>query len=163
MADLVSSRVFGDLTVTGKIKTDEPIEASGELVATINDLPTKTSELENNSGFLTSVDKSDLGLGNVDNVKQATKAEFDEHLAEMATFREQVEGGKAGGRASFSGSNLETTIAHNLGAIPTSAYCFPIDSPGGYLGEVWIRMDEINLYVGNTGSYTGEMVWTAIK
>ena len=32
--------------------------------------PTKTSELTNDSGFLTSVTKSDVGLSNVDNVKQ---------------------------------------------------------------------------------------------
>lgn len=33
-------------------------------------IPTKTSELTNDSGFLTSVTKSDVGLSNVDNVKQ---------------------------------------------------------------------------------------------
>ena len=32
--------------------------------------PSKTSELTNDSGFLTSVTKSDVGLSNVDNVKQ---------------------------------------------------------------------------------------------
>ena len=32
--------------------------------------PSKTSELTNDSGFLTSVTKSDVGLGNVDNIKQ---------------------------------------------------------------------------------------------
>jgi parallel beta-helix repeat protein len=47
--------------------------------------PTKTSELTNDSGFLTSVTKSDVGLGNVDNVKQATKAEFDAHKADGAS------------------------------------------------------------------------------
>ena len=32
--------------------------------------PSKTSDLTNDSGFLTSVTKSDVGLGNVDNIKQ---------------------------------------------------------------------------------------------
>ncbi len=56
--------------------------------AEISDIPTKVSELTNDSGFLTSVTKSDVGLSNVDNVKQATKVEFDEHLAEEATESE---------------------------------------------------------------------------
>lgn len=74
-----------------------------------------------------------------------------------------AEGGNAGGVANFSGSGQETVIPHNLGVIPTSAYAFPLVNPEGYLGEVWIRMDSTNLYIGNSGSFTGEMVWTAIK
>lgn len=66
------------------------------------------------------------------------------------------------GISNFAGNNQEVTIPHGLGIKPTSAYAFPTANPNGYLGEVWIRMDETNLYIGNSGSFTGEMSWTAI-
>ena len=48
-----------------------------EVIATLNDMPVNTSELTNDSGYLTSVSKSDVGLSNVDNIKQATKVEHE--------------------------------------------------------------------------------------
>ena len=66
------------------------------------------------------------------------------------------------GTSTFAGSGNEVTIPHDLPTIPISAYAFPIINPEGYLGEVWIRMDETNLYVGNSGSFNGAMSWTAI-
>lgn len=66
------------------------------------------------------------------------------------------------GTSNFAGNNQEVTIPHGLSVVPTSAYAFPMANPEGYLGEVWIRMDATNLYVGNSGSFTGAMSWTAI-
>ena len=161
LIDVPINAKFTDTTYT-EITTAEIDTGTASTLRTITGRRVKYI-LDKVQGWIGGLTKSDVGLSNVDNIKQATKTEFDEHLADYATFVEQVEGGNVGGLASFSGSSLETTIAHKLGAIPTSAYCFPVNNPEGYLGEVWIRMDEVNLYVGNTGSYTGEMVWTAIK
>ena len=66
------------------------------------------------------------------------------------------------GISNFAGNGKETTIVHGLPVTPTSAYAFPTVNPEGYLGEVWIKMDETNLYIGNSGSFTGEMSWVAI-
>lgn len=71
--------------------------------------------------------------------------------------------GVARGISNFAGNGNEVTIPHGLGVTPTSAYAFPTSNPEGYLGEVWIRMDDTNLYIGNSGSFTGEMCWVAIK
>lgn len=65
------------------------------------------------------------------------------------------------GTSSFRGSGLERTVAHGLGAVPAAATAFPTTNPEGYLGEVWIRFDKTNLYIGNTGTYTGALSWTA--
>ena len=65
------------------------------------------------------------------------------------------------GTSNFAGSGGEVTIAHNLKGMPAAATAFPIDNPDGYLGEVWIRFDAVNLYIGNTGTYEGAMSWTA--
>lgn len=71
-------------------------------------------------------------------------------------------GGQVTGSSTFAGSGTEKTIPHTLGAIPASAYVFPKENPLGYLGEVWVRFDATNIYVGNTGSYVGAMTWVAI-
>lgn len=71
--------------------------------------------------------------------------------------------GVARGISNFAGGGNEVTIPHGLGVTPTAAYAFPTSNPEGYLGEVWIRMDDTNLYIGNSGSFTGEMCWVAIK
>ena len=81
----------------------------------------------------------------------------DEHVTDNITAHKV-----ARGVASFKGNNQEITIMHGLNAVPVAAYAFPTTNPQGYLGEVWIRMDGTNLYVGNSGSFTGEMSWTAI-
>lgn len=68
----------------------------------------------------------------------------------------------ARGTANFAGGGQEITIPHGLTSAPVAAYAFPTADPQGYLGEVWIRMDAVNLYIGNSGSFTGTMSWTAI-
>ena len=90
-------------------------------------------------------------------VKSKSGVTFDEHLAENVTTHNVSRG-----VSNFAGSGQEVTIPHGLSAKPTSAYAFPTVNPSGYLGEVWIRMDATNLYVGNSGSFTGAMSWTAI-
>ncbi|WP_313757081.1 phage tail protein [Tissierella sp.] len=68
----------------------------------------------------------------------------------------------ARGIYTFAGNGKEVTIPHGLKVKPISAYAFPAINPEGYLGEIWIRIDETNLYVGNSGSFTGAMSWIAI-
>lgn len=67
------------------------------------------------------------------------------------------------GTSSFVGGGGEVTIAHGMGKIPLSVYVTPTSNPAGYLGEMWVRYDATNIYVGNSGSHTGAFVWTAIK
>ena len=43
-------------------------------LAAKSEIPTKTSDLTNDSGYLTKVSKSDVGLGNVDNTADANKS-----------------------------------------------------------------------------------------
>lgn len=71
-------------------------------------------------------------------------------------------GGETGGLSAFAGSGNEVTIPHGLEGVPVSAHALPTENPQGYLGEVWVRFDATNIYVGNTGSYTGAMSWTAV-
>lgn len=84
--------------------------------------------------------------------------EINEHKAKNVTAH-----GVSRGVSSFVGDNAEVTIPHGLSVKPTSAYAFPTTNPEGFLGEVWIRIDETNIYVGNSGSFTGAMSWTAIE
>lgn len=65
------------------------------------------------------------------------------------------------GRGIFVGEGAETIVAHGLGVTPTAAFATPIEKTNGYLGEVWIRLDATNLYIGNTGSSTSEFSWVA--
>lgn len=71
------------------------------------------------------------------------------------------------GKANYSGDNLETIIPHNIvdmdgnAKTPYTCIAMPDDNPQGYLGEVWVRWDDVNIYVGNTGTYTGTFTWTA--
>lgn len=123
----------------------------------------KVASVNNKTGAVV-LNKSDIGLSNVDNIKQANKAEFD---ALKGNFHEHTSANITAhnvsrGTSNFGGNNQEVTIPHGLSVVPTSAYAFPTVNPEGYLGEVWIRMDATNLYVGNSGSFTGAMSWTAI-
>ena len=88
---------------------------------------------------------------------KADKTYVDAHKAENVTTHNVSRG-----TSNFAGNGQEVTIPHGLPVTPTSAYAFPTVNPEGYLGEVWIRMDETNLYIGNSGSFSGEMSWTAI-
>lgn len=91
-----------------------------------------------------------------DDIK-AIEDDLDAHKAENVTAHNVSRG-----ISNFAGNGQEVTIPHGLPVTPTSAYAFPMVNPEGYLGEVWIRMDETNLYIGNSGSFTGEMSWVAI-
>lgn len=65
------------------------------------------------------------------------------------------------GRGAFAGKGKEVTIAHNLtnsggGKITPKYVSFScVTNPQGELGETWFRKDDTNIYIGNTGSYTG--------
>lgn len=69
----------------------------------------------------------------------------------------------AHGTGNFTGDGGETTIPHGLELTPSVYYATPIENPNGFLGESWIRVDDTNLYVGNSGSFTGAFLWIAKK
>ncbi|SHN73100.1 hypothetical protein [Desulfitobacterium chlororespirans] len=96
------------------------------------------------------------------NLPYPLENEWADPAADIKKLAEAVDGVITGGNADFAGNGAEVMIAHGLSTIPTSAYVFPAEDPGGCLGEVWIRMDSTNLYIGNSGSFIGSMSWTAI-
>lgn len=65
------------------------------------------------------------------------------------------------GSGNFAGSGGEVTIPHGFYAIPDSVSVTPTTDPGGYLGEIWVRKDATNIYVGNSGAHTGAFDWIA--
>ncbi len=67
------------------------------------------------------------------------------------------------GSSSFVGSGSEVTIAHGLGVIPSNVYAVATADTSGNLGDVWVRKDATNIYVGNSGTFTGTFDWFAIK
>lgn len=83
-------------------------------------------------------------------------------LQEPIFIDQNVQGIKKG-NGLFAGSNLETVIEHGLGYAPKYVNVIPIDNPQGTLGEIWTQMDQTNIYVGNTGTFTGQFVWIVIK
>lgn len=70
---------------------------------------------------------------------------------------------KTMGESSYAGLGSEVSIAHGFNVIPSYVNATPNSPTDGYLGEVWIRKDETNIYVGNTGSHTGTFNWVAYK
>ena len=119
--------------------------------------------LDKVQGWIGGLTKSDVGLGNVNNTSDLAKPVSTATRAELTAINSKVDNLNKGGTSLFAGSGLEKTIPHGLGSIPTSAYAFPKVNPEGYLGEVWVRFDATNIYVGNTGSFTGAMVWGVVK
>jgi hypothetical protein len=67
-----------------------------------------------------------------------------------------------GGISNFAGNSTEAVISHAMKVTPRAASAFPTSNANGTLGEVWIRIDSTNIYVGNTGEYTGGMTWMVI-
>jgi hypothetical protein len=65
------------------------------------------------------------------------------------------------GQANYAGNGTEITISHGFSVVPENVTCATITDPGGYLGEVWVRKDATNIYVGNSGSHTGAFNWSA--
>lgn len=82
-------------------------------------------------------------------------------------FREFDNHRQASGSSNFAGDNLEVAIVHGIvdsnsnPLIPTGYSVYPSANPQGYLGEVWVRATATHLYVGNTGTYKGQLKWTA--
>lgn len=66
------------------------------------------------------------------------------------------------GSNSFAG-NGEVTIAHGLKDTPDYVDIVPTADPSGYLGEMWVRKDATNIYVGNSGTHTGTFDWMAFQ
>lgn len=65
------------------------------------------------------------------------------------------------GTGNFLGDSAEVTIPHGLGALPRCVTVTSTEDPGGYMGEIWVRKDATNIYVGNSGSHTGAFDWSA--
>lgn len=65
------------------------------------------------------------------------------------------------GSGSFAGNNREVTIPHGKGKSPKFVEVQPSQNPGGYLGEIWVRFDQANIYIGNSGSFTGGFSYLA--
>lgn len=159
----------GDLIAVGKYpETYKPVAADGS----IKDLVIRMIlEVSNTASVVLKVDPT---------VILATQQQVNEAEARAKNYADTIVGivnrnlethkndnvtvhGVARGISNFAGGGKEVTIPHGLGVTPTAAYAFPTSNPEGYLGEVWIRMDDTNLYIGNSGSFTGEMCWVAIK
>ena len=76
-------------------------------------------------------------------------------------FRDAGSNRECHGSAKFSGQNKETVIPHNIvnnsgtRVVPKFVGITCCGNPQGRLGEYWVRKDDVNIYVGNTGSYTG--------
>ncbi|MDO4720484.1 MAG: phage tail protein [Peptostreptococcaceae bacterium] len=63
------------------------------------------------------------------------------------------------GSGTFAGDGAEVTIAHGLPAAPKFVDVRASANPGGFLGEVWVRFDATNIYVGNSGSFKGRFAY----
>lgn len=67
----------------------------------------------------------------------------------------------------FPGQSREVTIEHKCFKLdgtkvrPDFVAIIPTGNTGGTLGEYWVYQDDTNIYVGNTGSYTGGFQWIA--
>lgn len=78
------------------------------------------------------------------------------------SFRDVGAGKVAFGYGNFSGNGSETAIIHGLGTTPIGIAVSPTANPNGYLGETWVRSDATKIYVGNTGSYTGQFRFSIV-
>ena len=76
---------FTDTTYS-EISTSEIDAGTSSTLRTISGRRVKYI-LDKVQGWIGNLTKADVGLNNVDNVKQATKVEFDEHLADYALFK----------------------------------------------------------------------------
>lgn len=72
--------------------------------------------------------------------------------------------GVSTGTGTFPGGGTTKKVAHGLGAVPSYVNVMPTENPGGYLGEVWVgALDSVYFTIGNTGSYTGQFRFMAVK
>ena len=86
-----------------------------EAIATVSDMPSKVSELENDSGYVTNADLSDAGFGDM------VKAVYDTNDNGIVDNAEKVSGFTVGtnvpANAKFTDTNTITTINGKTGAI----------------------------------------------
>ena len=70
------------------------------------------------------------------------------------------------GSSTFVGEGNERVIEHGATTmkgtpiVPKSVIFNPASNPKGKLGETWVRYDDTNIYIGNTGSFTGTFNYT---
>ncbi len=83
--DVPANAKFTDTTYS-EISTSEIDAGASSTLRTISGRRVKYI-LDKVQGWIDNLTKADVGLNNVDNVKQATKVEFDEHLADYALFK----------------------------------------------------------------------------
>ncbi|HZK25079.1 MAG TPA: hypothetical protein VFC74_06795, partial [Oscillospiraceae bacterium] len=132
--DKVSGKGLSTEDYTSAEKTKLAGIAAGAQVNTVTSVAGKTGAV--------TLTKADVGLGNVDNVKQATKAEFDSHNGD--TIKHITAAERTGWNAKTgkytanigNGTATEFTLTHNL--------------------------NTKDLTVGIEEVATGEMVWTDI-
>lgn len=67
------------------------------------------------------------------------------------------------GSSSFTGDGNTTTVAHGLPGAPSGVTVTAAADPNGYLGEIWVTWDATNIYVGNSGSFTGAFTYVAYR
>ena len=67
------------------------------------------------------------------------------------------------GSAQFPGDGNELIIPHGMEDIPSYANATPNENPKLELGEVWVRVDETNIYIGNSGKFTGGLNWVIFE
>ena len=78
--DIVHPETQADITKYNNSNSE--LEATN-VQSAIDEINTKIEENKTEIvGWIGNLTKADVGLDNVDNVKQATKVEFDEHLAD---------------------------------------------------------------------------------
>lgn len=101
----------------------------------------------------------------VDSEMQTLTSNTQSNLNTLSTqlTQHQNENTFSHGSSNFSGLGSETSIAHSLGVVPSYVSVVPNNATNGYLGEIWVRKDENNIYVGNTGSHTGAFNWLVRK
>ena len=163
-ADTVDGKHFTDIQNDAQEKADEAEQnaksyTNQQITDIQNDVQEKVGEAEQNAKSYTNqqITLVTTALSDIETNVGNVETEIAAHKAENVTTHNVSRG-----VSNFAGNGQEVTIPHGLSAKPTSAYAFPTVNPEGYLGEVWIRMDATNLYIGNSGSFTGAMSWTAI-
>ncbi len=98
-------------------------------------------------------------------IRQTTDARF---VSDNQVRHWNSKSSAATGIANFAGLGRETTITHNItdiygnAVVPVFCTYMVQTNPNGTIGEVWMRWDATNIYVGNSGSYTGTFTWLAI-
>lgn len=106
-------------------------------------------------------DRAELAANSVDMplIQEGDEGKVLTVQSDLTLAYEETQGTLITGASTFVGNGSERTIAHGLGSIPTFVSATPTANTGGNLGEIWIRKDATNIYVGNTGDYVGSFDW----